>query len=455
MPKHLPTFKHLLHSTQTDQKAEPKQKSVNDLISSSRNARPVAGSSRDVPPHLAGERVWSPSSTSSTTGSAGGLVDVEEGGVHPAEILRRSNIAQRQASRYVAGPAPPPSWRPTTTSSGPSSSSTSQVDARAIAPKDQPVTTDQLTASSALLSASPSHSSRPSQSDTLVKFCFMAVLRHLEDERVIYTPDEDGLGGEGIYTLGRLLREQIPYLSSPLKSAFLDIASTLPSNYPHRLSDRAFLAILSETPAEEHHVESQSSDTSTVNDWDIPPISDTAISHLPITLHPSPHQLLSRISELNSITSLNLAYSTLPSDMDKLVSVLPAGLRELGLVGIRFGGKTVDDLNLRRGFSALSRKLIVLRMLVLSHPRFDLTMNILEGLLSPGNSKLPSLRTLGLRGLTDSPHSDNGQTTYREVEKRACEDEKDWQCGVKISRQEVIAMIKASGRNKYVEVIWS
>ncbi len=80
MPKHVPTFKHLLTSTQAPQQSEHREKSVNDLIASSRVHKPVQ---RDLPPHITrGERVWAPSTT------VGGLVDVEDGGIHPYEIAR-------------------------------------------------------------------------------------------------------------------------------------------------------------------------------------------------------------------------------------------------------------------------------------------------------------------------------------------------------------------------------
>jgi len=75
MPKHVPTFKHLLASAQPLRESEYRERSVNELIASSRAQKPVQ---RDLPPHIVGsERVWAPSSGPS------GLPDVEDGGVHP------------------------------------------------------------------------------------------------------------------------------------------------------------------------------------------------------------------------------------------------------------------------------------------------------------------------------------------------------------------------------------
>jgi hypothetical protein len=98
MPKHVPSFKHLIatsHSRGPDKRPE---KSVNDLLTSSRtgqqqqHAAAASSSSslgplgRETPPHLRhGERVWVPSPGTAGDGGGGGLglVDVQEGAVHP------------------------------------------------------------------------------------------------------------------------------------------------------------------------------------------------------------------------------------------------------------------------------------------------------------------------------------------------------------------------------------
>ncbi|OCF58445.1 hypothetical protein L486_04478 [Kwoniella mangroviensis CBS 10435] len=459
MPKHLPTFKHLLHSSQQVQRTDTKsEKSVNDLLSSSRNARP-----RDVPPHLNGtstnERVWAPSPIASTCGTSGigGLVEVENGGVHPAEILRRNNIAHRQASRSVAGPAPPPSWRPSQSSS----STTDIAPGHAHATRSpQPITTWQLKLSTSLLSNSPI-----TQSNTLVEHCLRTVLRYLEDDQpILYSPEEGNSDEpEESYTLGEILREQIPYLSLHLRSSLLHTASLLPSTSQHRLSDKSILAISSDPPPDrpgltfgdglrESDKQNQDDGIGIGNDWDAPSISEPTLTHLSLTLHSSPQSILPRIPNLSSITSLNLGYSTLPSDLDRLVSVLPAGLRELSLVGTTFGGKVISEDGLRRGFGTLGRKLIVLKILDLSFPRFELTPKILEGLLLPGKTKLPSLRVLGLRGLKE-----DGANLERSVVDGITKcDHGGTDCiqGVNKMKKEVVELLRNSGRSKYVESIW-
>jgi len=63
-----------------------------------------------------------------------------------------------------------------------------------------------------------------------------------------------------------------------------------------------------------------------------------------------------------SLTSLNLAYSTL-ADPDRLAVVLPVGLRELSLCGVRMKGgemRLADGDAWRRALGAMARKLIVL-----------------------------------------------------------------------------------------------
>ncbi|WVF68153.1 hypothetical protein IAT40_002916 [Kwoniella sp. CBS 6097] len=488
MPKHVPTFKHLLHTSQTP-RAEPhaREKSVNELLSSSRQSK-----LRDTPPHIAsdaasGERVWNPSSSAGSSSSANagiglgagarGLLDVEDGGVHPAELLRRMNLSNWRAARSVAGPAPPLSWRPSSSTDSNGHTARSDPNPSSISTWDKAVSSTQLASSSKLFTSGPvdssagssrSRTARHAMRASLVDFCFRVVLKHLEDETVVYSPEvadnaesESGQQecetfdfGTGIsvqvvsesskamtetYTMGRLLREQVPYLTTPLKGALLRQASLLPSSNSSRLSDRSILAILSDPPPDledgaiDPFLTGQEDPSSNggggravetcrrnsniapeIDDWDASDALDssTIISDLPLTLHPSPHVILRRIPMTSSITSLNLAYSTLHPDLEKLVAVLPPGLRELGLVGVRFGGngkssgpskKTVieghvDEDALKKAFGSLGRKLIVLKVLDLSYPRFNLTSKLLTFLLQPPKSKLPSLRILGLRG---------------------------------------------------------
>ncbi|WWD20553.1 hypothetical protein CI109_105029 [Kwoniella shandongensis] len=480
MPKHVPTFKHLLHTPLTPQRSESKEsKSVNDLLATSRILRP---SVRDVPPHIiaSGERVWTPP-TSIASGSGGGgglgLIDVEEGGVHPAELLRRSRISHRQASRSVAGPAPPPSWRASQSSSTSSTSATLSSSSKHV--PSRPVSTSQLAESSSLFATSKNSLHSHVQKPRLVELCFRVVLRHLEDEEIIYVSssgeadDEETTevpgwreeeGREEQYTLGRVLREQVSYLEPHLKSALLATASILPESHPSRLTDQSFLSILADPPPDDdspsptlNHDHTTSSSPEDEVDWDTPLLSSnsTTFTQLPITLHPSPHTLLRQIPMSTSLTSLNLAYSTLPSDLDKLVSVLPPGLRELGMAGVKFGSRksgAVGEDTLRRGFGALGRKLIVLTMLDISFPRFELTFKLLISLLHPASSHLPSLRRLGLRGYL-SP------VTCEVTADEAGDVKVDGVNGVTSSgtdeaRKSVVEIVRGGGRMRYVEIVW-
>ncbi|WVR08477.1 hypothetical protein IAU60_005532 [Kwoniella sp. DSM 27419] len=481
MPKHVPTFKHLIHTSLTPQRHEsPPSKSVNDLLSSSRHVYQTTG--RDIPPHVGGagtngtspgERVWAPSPTavagSSGAGGTGGLIDLEDGGVHPAELLRRANLSRRQATRSTAGPVPPPSWRATT---APVTTPIPGSSASASTRPNRPVTSQDLVLSASLMSErSPLP---PGKFSTLMEHCFSVVLRYLDDETIIYSLDgEDGVALDladpehSTYTLGRLLREQVPYLSTNLKAALINVAATRPTSEP-RLSDRSLLAVLAEPPPEPDLSADDSSVGRTEHDeidWDAQETS-TLITHLPLTLHPSPHTLIRRIPFAPSLTSLNLAYSTIPSDMERLVAVLPPGLRELSLAGTKVASKggssgLQGDEGLRRGLAALGRKMIVLRTLDMSFVHFDMSTKMLISLLHPGTSKLPSLRQIGLRGhlprsgtasdsmtLEDSVTGWAGANAAKEIARSGQEVEVD---GL---RKSMLDVVRSGGRVKYVDVIW-
>ena len=156
--------------------------------------------------------------------------------------------------------------------------------------------------------------------------------------------------------LNDLLREQLPYLENHLKAALLSLSSFQVPPSP-RLSDKSLKSLLLSSidapPVEEDHTT-----------WDTPS-ADTTLRHLPLTLHASPHTLLRQLPSFSalSLTSLNLAYSTLHPDLERLVTVLPSTLRELGLAGVRVGGtKSLNVEGWRRALGMLARKLIVLRV---------------------------------------------------------------------------------------------
>jgi hypothetical protein len=194
----------------------------------------------------------------------------------------------------------------------------------------------------------------------LVEYCLNAVLLHLESEDTISEPDgSDGQGYEEV-TVGEAMQEQVGYLEPHLKIALFDIASVRQS-ITSRLSDRSIRAIL-HRPEDADPEVSTRQNLEVFDDWSETLTSLPDIHYLPIILHPNPLPLLRQLSSFLSLslTSLNLAYSTI-KDLEKLVIGLPASLRELSLVGIRFNGQKEDDV-WRRGLGLLGRKLIVLRV---------------------------------------------------------------------------------------------
>lgn len=213
----------------------------------------------------------------------------------------------------------------------------------------------------------------------LLEHCLLTVLRYLDDDEVITLDENEDLDeseGDRVadhgWTRGELLREQAGYLESPLKSALLEMSSLQPEGSALRLSDVSLKAMLGYSdPGQSSHPSDQPDewDGTSVHSTGSWETADTTLPHLPLILHPAPHAILRLLPSLHSLslTSLNLAYSTEPMELEKLVNVLPAGLRELGLAGIRIGrGKSGGQEEWRRGLGVLSRKLIVLRV---SHTR--------------------------------------------------------------------------------------
>ena len=491
MPKHVPSFKHLLASPATPQKQDnqPPTRSVNDLLATSRITRQLQNEA--VAGLRPGETLWTP------TTAAIGLLDVDAGAVHPAEVARRRENERMRAGRAVAGPAPPPSW------ASPSTDQASGNTADGVAPRvpeggsavREPVTTTQLLKSSSLFTGH-----RPGDSaatPTLVEYCLRTVLRYLNDHSLVTdaTYLDDPQGDTGAWTIGALLAEQVPYLDTHLKVQLLDCHALLPEGSPHRLTDQNIMMVLSasqedsweegadadaireesvdedESNALEEHVVPDEDHLDTApetpsSDWDHPSVA-TSIRHLLLTLHPSPISLLRRIKTLHStsLTSLNLAYSTI-TDLERLVGVLPVGLRELGLCGIRVGRAEHKQQAIeawRRGLSALSRKMIVLKassisrrpcrelmecqMLDLSESPFPIIQHYLTALLFPA-SRLPSLRLLSLRGSVDTATMGSSTTaSLRPGSKPVGRQD--------TLRSDLLEVIRGRSKERYVEVIWS
>lgn len=264
-----------------------------------------------------------------------------------AELLRRFEHSRWVASRTTAGPAAPPSWHAATRLASRPKSTTQ------ITQDYPPVTTTQLEEASSLFTHRPRQRKKPVP--RLLDFCFYVFLKHVDDESVIYVPEY----GEAIeqqanetYTMSRLLREQVAYLEPHLKTDLIDAASLLPEASKH-ISDRSYKAILYNLPPDV----SDERDDAHESDWDTPDL-DFHLTHLPLTLHPSPLTFFRSIPSISSLTSINIAYSIIP-DLEGLVDILPKGLRELGLAGISI--KKGED-SVKKGFIRLARKLIVLKV---------------------------------------------------------------------------------------------
>lgn len=210
-------------------------------------------------------------------------------------------------------------------------------------------------------------------SSRLVEHCLTAVLRHLESTEVIYEEVGEGTkaGTESRgMTIGEAMREQVGYLEPHLKIALLDLASIRPESSGPRLSDRSIRAIVhrptfewDEPDGMEEQISGAISDP---EDWADSTSAPPDLHYLPLVLQPNPLPILRELSSFPalSLSSLNLAYSTI-KELEKLVGVLPAGLRELGMVGIRLAGsegKASEDDPWRRGLAAMGRRMIVLRV---------------------------------------------------------------------------------------------
>lgn len=264
-----------------------------------------------------------------------------------AELLRRFEHSRWVASRATAGPAAPPSWHAATRLASRPKLTTQ------ITQDYPPVTTTQLEEASSLFTHRPRQRKKPVP--RLLDFCFDVFLKYVDDESVIYVPEH----GEEIeqqenetYTMSRLLREQVAYLEPHLKTDLIDAASLLPEASKH-ISDRSYKAILYNLPPDV----SDERDVAHESDWDTPDL-DFHLTHLPLTLHPCPLTFFRSIPSISSLTSINIAYSTIP-DLEGLVDILPKGLRELGLAGISI--KKGED-SVKKGFIRLARKLIVLKV---------------------------------------------------------------------------------------------
>lgn len=208
-----------------------------------------------------------------------------------------------------------------------------------------------------------------------MKYCFKAVIRYLDSDEIVWTDDSAGSVGGGDskvqgtvsnVTLGRAMREGLSYLDTHLKVGLMAFNSGRPSDV-QRMSDQSLRALLSPVRTPDTEIKPSASDDEIARDeWDDPSAgpdleTKTPVNHLAITLHPSPHTLLRSLTQspLVTLTSLDLSYSTLPANMERLVNALPTGLRELSLAGVRV---TADEKDWTRALGLLGRRLLVLKV---------------------------------------------------------------------------------------------
>ncbi|WVO17579.1 hypothetical protein L204_105276 [Cryptococcus depauperatus] len=423
MPRHVPTFKHLLHTSQSQRRQQPEQ------TERPRRRRIV----RDIPPYILGQNVWSPNTAGGVDADL--LVDLDKGGIHPAELLRRFEHSRWLASQTTAGPAEPPSWH----AARKFAALKSQRMKRQLI--EYPlVTTLQLEAVSAFFSHHPKIRARPIS--RLTDCCLYTIIQNIDNGTIIYEPDdrkEEAINQEDeTYTIGRLLREQVNYLDQHLKQDLLDAESLLPEDYP-RISDESYCAILCDQLPLEHCDDGKEA----VEDWEDCSTTDFVnFTHLPLTLHPDPSQLLRRIPFVSSLLSINLAYSTI-ADLGNLVEVLPKSVQELGFAGVRMEKQGEDTI--KKGLIRLARKLLVLKTLDLSNPRYPLSTSMLEATLHPAETNFPSLRRIGLQGVLDQLYSKT---------KSLPTSKKDGQEKVIETREGLKHIVRSERSIQYVEIVW-
>lgn len=254
-----------------------------------------------------------------------------------AELLRREQLAHQQAARSVAGPAPPRSWRRKE-----EDQSQSQIPSPPTElPQQSP---HELEAAAAFLG-------NPQLPVSLLDTCARLVLRLLRSTTVV--DDDEG----GSIPLADAVLAGACQLDGHLKGLLISTASALGC----RLSDRQIRALLEYAEhGDDGTLEATDSEGMDGVDWDTDAVEPLA--HLALALHPNPLPLIrdAPSARLLALTSLDLAYATVP-DFQRFVAVLPAGLRSLGLAGVRGGGGQVTWLH---GLTAMSRKLTLLRVSV-------------------------------------------------------------------------------------------
>lgn len=202
------------------------------------------------------------------------------------------------------------------------------------------------------------------------------MLRHLQDRTPIHveepqlppsTSETISVQPINIITLGKLLEDNLCYLDPHIKLSLLLLSSVQPEPSPLRLADSSLRSILSVPPAEPPDLSASpggyiaaGTEATEAEDWEEVEIDAPELHHLPLTAHPAPIAILREVPAFSALalTSLNLAFSHV-ADLERLVNILPAALRDLGLGGCRLKQGPEE---LKRGWAMLGRKLLVLQV---------------------------------------------------------------------------------------------
>jgi hypothetical protein len=211
------------------------------------------------------------------------------------------------------------------------------------------VTRDDLVEASSLLGAGAIHPSPVKGVQRLLHYVYRSVIEYL-DCPDIYWIDEDGTSE----TYSQVLRNRVEDYREDFKIGLLANHSSHPTP---RLSGQSIQAIL-RPPRDTYNPTDSLTSSDDDIDWDSGPLTER-IHHLGMTLHPDPCRLLRSVNLLPTIalTSLDLAYSTIPH-VDKLVTALPTGIKELGLVGVRYP----SEAEFVRMLGLLGKKMMLLHV---------------------------------------------------------------------------------------------
>lgn len=192
---------------------------------------------------------------------------------------------------------------------------------------------------------------------SLVDACVSVILRSMRDSTVV--DEEDGQ----VVTMGDAMLAGACQLDIRLRGRVLRDSALLLPDDSNRLGDKHVRALLDYDRRPKSSATGQDQDWDW--DWDAEQGGSETLHTLSLTCHPNPVPLLRDVPRFSALTltTLNLAFSTLPADLDRLVNVLPAGLRSLGLAGAQLPKEMPNGyLSWVLGLGNLARKMLVLQV---------------------------------------------------------------------------------------------